>query len=126
MRAKAKAVLVEVRNIVLLTLAILVVIAASFLFTGDFSPLAYSDRLVWAAIATVFLAWPASVVLSARVSGRAILAADSGRGEDERPLSSSAGEERSGPRDVIGFALRFWVVSLLVLGASALLTTLFG
>jgi hypothetical protein len=62
-----KKALISIRNIMLVDLAICLLVSFSFVFTGKFSFLSYSDRVFWAGLGMTLIA--ALVALASMFSG---------------------------------------------------------
>jgi hypothetical protein len=112
------------RRVLLIVLAITAVAAVSFVFTGGFSLLAFSDRMFWAGVICMVIG--GFGVLSVMNLNRNVLGLPNLviKKEDARKLMDNNLELRGAIEKRYDFGALFWFIGLLCIAIGALATVI--
>jgi hypothetical protein len=112
------------RRVTLIVLAVTVVVAVSFLFTRDFSMLAFSNRMFWAGMVAMIIGGIG--VLSMMNLNRTVLGLPNviTKKEDARKLMDNNLELRAAIEKRYDFGILFWLIGLACVAIGALATVI--
>jgi hypothetical protein len=120
-----KKVLVFLRSIALVDLVISLLVAFSFVLTGNFSFVAYSERLFWTGLAVTILA--AMVALASMFSGSSFgIPAIIRRPEEAKRFLARFGDMRAEVEKRQNLSIQMFFIGLGCIGVSALVQTFLG